>query len=149
MIHFYTDEAVPMPRLRRRIVRFWLEEVARSYGREVGELSYQFCNDERILEVNREFLQHDYYTDIITFDDSHGSVVSGDLLISLDTVRSNAQMLGVPYAEELHRVLVHGLLHLCGLGDKTKTEAQIMRQAEDKALEVLGCMTGEGKRLFV
>ena len=79
----------------------------------MGEVGYLFCDDEKILQVNREFLQHDYYTDIITFDYCEGNVINGDIVISLDTVRSNAQMLGKGYEEELHRVIIHGILHLC------------------------------------
>lgn len=137
-----------MPHLRRLIVKRWLEAVANSYDRQIGELCYQFCDDERILEVNREFLQHDYYTDIITFDNTEDKVVSGDMIISLDTVRSNAKLVGVTYAEELHRVIVHGLLHLCGLGDKTDAEEQAMRQAEDKALALLRELVGSGRKLL-
>lgn len=148
MISFYSEESVSMPRLRRLIVKSWLEAVARSYGKQIGELCYQFCDDERILEVNREFLQHDYYTDIITFDESEGDIVSGDMIISLDTVRSNAKLVGATYSEELHRVIVHGLLHLCGLGDKSEAEERAMRQAEDKALTLLIGLVGAGRRLL-
>lgn len=144
MISFYSEDNVSMPRLRRLIVKSWLEAVAGSYGKQIGELCYQFCDDERILEVNREFLQHDYYTDIITFDESQGNIVSGDMLISLDTVRSNAKLVGVTYGEELHRVIVHGLLHLCGLGDKSEAEEEAMRKAEDKALALLVELLGPG-----
>lgn len=137
-----------MPRLRRRIVKAWLREMAARYGRQIGELCYQFCDDERILEVNRQFLDHDYYTDIITFDECQGNTLSGDMLISLDTVRSNAETLGVAWAEELHRVMVHGLLHLSGLGDKTETEAAQMRQAEEDALARLRQLLPMGATLL-
>ena len=112
LIAYYTDEDVEEPRLRERVLRNWIREVAAGYDRRVGELCYQFCGDERILQTNQDFLDHDYYTDIITFDESEGDVISGDMLISLDTVRSNAELLGNEYAEELHRVIIHGVLHL-------------------------------------
>ncbi|MDO4692287.1 MAG: rRNA maturation RNase YbeY [Porphyromonadaceae bacterium] len=142
MIAFYTEEDVRLPRIPRRILKRWLTEVARSHGKHVGDLCYQFCSDERILQVNREFLDHDYYTDIITFDETVGDCISGDMLISLDTVASNAQQLGVALLDELYRVIVHGLLHLVGLGDKTEVEEQRMRAAEDKALHLLRQMIG-------
>ena len=116
----------------------WLDAVARSYGRRVGDINYIFVDDGEILRVNRQFLNHDYYTDIITFDNGTGSrVISGDLFISLDTVRSNADGLGVPYDQELHRVVIHGILHLCGLNDKGPGERELMEAAENRALALL------------
>ena len=134
MIAFYSYEDVEEPRLRKKLIRTWIEEVAESYDRRVGELCYQFCGDERILQTNQDFLDHDYYTDIITFDYSAGAVLAGDLYISLDTVRTNAEMLGKNYDDELHRVLVHGVLHLVGINDKGPGEREIMEAAEDAAL---------------
>ena len=148
MIAFYSDEDVEEPRLRKKLVRSWIEEVARSYDRKVGELCYQFCGDERILQTNQDFLDHDYYTDIITFDESEGDRIAGDLLISLDTVRSNAEQIGTDYAEELHRVIIHGVLHLCGLNDKTDEDEERMRQAEESALSLLRAELGEGESLL-
>lgn len=126
-----------MPPIREAEVKAWLHSVAERYGKRIGTLCYEFCTDERILAVNREFLDHDYYTDIITFDYTRGTRLGGDIVLSLDTVASNAEMLGTPYGEELHRVIVHGLLHLVGLKDKTDEDAQRMRSAEDEALELL------------
>jgi rRNA maturation RNase YbeY len=123
-----------MPQIRRRDTTAWIRRVAATYGRKVGEVGYLFCDDEKILEVNREYLQHDYYTDIITFDYDEGDEINGDLVISLDTVRSNAEQLGKPYDEELHRVIIHGILHLCGINDKGPGEREIMEAAEDRAL---------------
>ena len=97
----YSTENVKMPLLRRRDTSAWIRRVASGYGKRVGEVGYLFCDDEKILEVNREFLQHDYYTDIITFDYCEDDVLNGDIVISLDTVRSNAEMLGKDYDEEL------------------------------------------------
>ena len=99
-----------------------------------GEVGYLFCDDEKILEVNNEYLGHDYYTDIITFDYTTGSTISGDLFISLDTVRSNSEEQHTTYEEELHRVIIHGILHLCGINDKGPGEREIMEAAENKAL---------------
>jgi rRNA maturation RNase YbeY len=108
--------------------------VAATYGKKTGEIGYLFVGDEKILEVNREFLGHDYYTDIITFDYCEGDTLNGDLVISLDTVRSNAEKFQKPYDEELHRVIIHGILHLCGLHDKAPGEREQMEAAENRAL---------------
>ena len=96
-----------------------------------------FVDDERILETNRTYLGHDYYTDIITFDYDEGDTINGDLFISLDTVRTNAEKYNKPYEEELHRVIIHGILHLCGINDKGPGEREIMEAAENKALQML------------
>ncbi len=130
----YNTENVKMPAIRKRDTSAWIRRVAASYGKKVGEVGYLFCDDEKILEVNREFLKHDYYTDIITFDYCEGDTLNGDIVISLDTVRSNAQLLGKDYSEELHRVIIHGILHLCGQNDKAPGERELMEAAEDKAL---------------
>ncbi len=130
----YNTENVKMPAIRKRDTSAWIRRVAASYGKKVGEVGYLFCDDEKILEVNREFLKHDYYTDIITFDYCEGDTLNGDIVISLDTVRSNAQQLGKDYSEELHRVIIHGILHLCGQNDKAPGERELMEAAEDKAL---------------
>ena len=130
----YNNENIPFPKIRRRDTTAWIRRVAASYGKKVGEVGYLFCNDEKILEVNREFLQHDYYTDIITFDYCEDDTLNGDIVISLDTVRSNAEQLGKDYNEELHRVIIHGILHLCGQNDKGPGEREQMEAAEDRAL---------------
>ena len=123
-----------MPALKKRDTNAWIKAVAAQYGRKVGEIGYLFVNDEKILEVNKEYLGHDYYTDIITFDYDEGDVIHDDLVISLDTVRSNALLFGKTYNEELHRVIIHGILHLCGINDKGPGEREIMEAAENKAL---------------
>ncbi|MCQ2111996.1 MAG: rRNA maturation RNase YbeY [Bacteroidaceae bacterium] len=133
MISYQTD-GVALPQIRRREVTAWVKRVASTYGKKVGEIAYIFCNDDRIIEVNRQYLQHDYYTDIITFDYTTGSTISGDLFISLDTVRSNSEEQHTTYEEELHRVIIHGILHLCGINDKGPGEREIMEAAENKAL---------------
>ena len=130
----YNCENVKMPAIRRRDTSAWIKRVAESYGKRVGEVGYLFCDDEKILEVNKEYLQHDYYTDIITFDYCEDDVLNGDIVISLDTVQSNAEKLGKDYDEELHRVIIHGILHLCGLNDKGPGEREQMEAAENQAL---------------
>ena len=127
-------ERVELPSIDLAKIANWIEEVAKSHDRIVGSLTYIFCDDEKIIEVNRQFLQHDYYTDIITFDYSRGKRISGDMFISLDTVASNAEMLGVSYNTELHRVIIHGVLHLCGIDDKGEGEREIMEGFENEAL---------------
>ena len=134
MISYQTFN-VKMPPIRRRDVSAWVRRVAAGYGKRVGEVAYIFCDDEKILEVNRQYLNHDYYTDIITFDYCEDDTISGDLFISLDTVRSNAEAQGTPYDEELHRVIIHGILHLCGINDKGPGKRAIMEAAENKALQ--------------
>ena len=140
----YNAEGIKMPDIRRRQTTAWIRKVAATHGRKVGEIGYMFVDDERILEVNREYLGHDYYTDIITFDYDEGEVINGDLVISVDTVRSNAAKYGKSYAEELHRVIIHGVLHLCGINDKGPGEREIMEAEEDKALTLLRSMTLSG-----
>lgn len=137
----YNAEGIKMPDIRRRQTTAWIRKVAATHGRKVGEIGYMFVDDERILEVNREYLGHDYYTDIITFDYDEDEVINGDLVISVDTVRSNAAKYGKSYAEELHRVIIHGVLHLCGINDKGPGEREIMEAEEDKALALLRSMT--------
>lgn len=123
-----------MPKIKKRDTSAWIKVVAASYGRKVGEIGYLFVDDEKILEVNREYLGHDYYTDVITFDYDEDDTVSGDIVISLDTVRSNAELFGKTYEDELYRVIIHGILHLCGINDKGPGEREIMEAAENKAL---------------
>ncbi|MCH5181588.1 MAG: rRNA maturation RNase YbeY [Prevotellaceae bacterium] len=133
MISYQTIRA-KMPAIGRRDTTAWIRRVAASHGRRVGDVAYIFCDDAEILRVNREYLGHDYYTDIITFDYTEGDTLGGDLFISLDTVRSNAEALGVAYADELHRVIIHGILHLCGIDDKAPGARAVMEAAEDAAL---------------
>jgi rRNA maturation RNase YbeY len=136
MITYQTD-GVKLPNIKKRENNAWIKTVAAQYGKRVGDVAYIFCNDERILEVNREYLQHDYYTDIITFDYSEGDIVSGDLFISLDTVRTNAEQFDQDYERELYRVIIHGILHLCGINDKGPGERELMEAAENRALALL------------
>lgn len=133
----YNAEGVKMPKIRHRDTTAWIKRVAEAHGRKVGEIGYMFVNDEKILEVNRQYLGHDYYTDIITFDYDEGDVLNGDIVISLDTVRSNAEKFNKPYDDELHRVIIHGVLHLCGINDKGPGEREIMEANENAALAML------------
>lgn len=126
-----------MPKIKKRKTTAWIKAVVASYKRRLGDIGYMFVDDEKILEVNREYLGHDYYTDVITFDYDEDDVVSGDIVISLDTVRSNAELFGKEYDDELHRVIIHGILHLCGINDKGPGEREIMEDAENKALALL------------
>lgn len=126
-----------MPSLDTKLMSRWLKQIAAFHRRKLGNINYIFCSDKRILEVNIEYLGHDYYTDIITFDYDEGQRVSGDLFISLETVASNAEMLGIAYEEELLRVMAHGVLHLCGFKDKTEEDAANMRLREQEALALL------------
>lgn len=139
MIQFLTDR-VELPELmatRGKELETWLRKVAAGYGYRVGDLTYILCDDEKILEVNRQFLGHDYYTDVITFDYTTPSRLNGDIYISLDTVSSNAVEVGVTKDEELTRILVHGLLHLTGQADKTPETKAEMTRKENQALSLL------------
>lgn len=139
MIQFLTDR-VELPELiatRGKEIETWLRKVAAGYGYGVGDLTYILCDDEKILEVNRQFLGHDYYTDVITFDYTTPSRLNGDIYISLDTVSSNAAEVGVTGDEELTRILVHGLLHLTGQADKTPETKAEMTRKENQALSTI------------
>ena len=131
-------DGVTLPDIDLTSTGQWVEQVASLHDRILGPLTYIFCNDDKIIEVNRQFLQHDYYTDIITFDYSRGRRISGDMFISLDTVRSNAVAVGAPYNTELHRVIIHGVLHLCGINDKGPGEREVMEANENQALSLIG-----------
>lgn len=133
----YFEEDIKFPDIKKGKVSTWIKEVAATYNKRVGDISYIFCSDEKILEVNRQYLEHDYYTDIITFDYTTGDVISGDLFISLETVRTNSEKFNTPYNEELHRTIIHGILHLCGINDKGPGEREIMEANENNALAML------------
>lgn len=135
-IYFFAED-VEEPQLQTEPIQTWITEVATSAGFTVGELNYIFCSDEYLLEINRTHLQHDYYTDIITFDNSdEPNTLEGDIFISLDRVKDNARSLNVNYQEEFRRVIIHGVLHLLGQADKTEAEAKEMRRKEDACLSL-------------
>lgn len=131
----FNVQNTPLPSLDTAAVVQWLADVAQGYGKRLGDINYIFTDDETILAMNRQFIGHDYYTDHIGFDYCEGSILSGDIYISLDTVRTNAEIYAPSYAHELHRVIIHGLLHLVGLKDKTPAERSVMEAAENEALE--------------
>ncbi len=133
----FVADGVDMPAVDEGLMRRWIDAVARTFEKSVGDISYIFCNDEKIIDVNRKYLGHDYYTDIITFDYSRLHRISGDMFISLDTVKSNAESLGCDFSGELMRVIIHGVLHLCGVNDKGVGERAIMESCENKALALL------------
>lgn len=140
MIEF-AAQGVKMPDIDFQKISTWIEMVAASHSRRVGNLHYLFVNDEEILVANRQFVNHDYYTDIITFDYSRGDRIGGDIMISLETVESNAVKFSVTYFRELLRVIIHGVLHLVGINDKGPGEREIMEEAENHALSLYGKLT--------
>ena len=133
----YLAQQTELPIFNQLAVNEWIKQVARNHNRVVGPLTYIFCSDDRIIEVNRKFLNHDDFTDIITFDYSSHKRISGDMFISLDTVKSNAELFQRAYNEELMRVVIHGVLHLCGINDKGPGEREIMEAHENDALAIL------------
>jgi rRNA maturation RNase YbeY len=136
MAIIFHAEDVELPAIRKMSVKQWVKSVIVLYGKTLGSITYIFCTDEKILGINKVFLHHNYYTDIITFDYSEENKISGDLFISLDTVRSNSEKFDTAFQEELLRVMIHGVLHLCGLGDKSEMEQLHMREAENAALRL-------------
>ncbi|ALR32118.1 MULTISPECIES: rRNA maturation RNase YbeY [Chryseobacterium] len=131
MIQFFYEN---LPESVHADYKKWLEDIILSEGKKLGEINYIFCDDEYLLKVNQDYLQHDYYTDIITFDYVKGKTISGEIFVSLQRISDNASTLSREYEEELRRVLAHGILHLCGYKDKTEEEEQLMRSKEDHYL---------------
>ena len=136
MITYYSEE-IKIPVFPKRKISQWIKQVAGKFGKRVGDISYVFCSDSKIVEVNKEYLNHDYYTDIITFDYSENDVISGDIFISVDTVLTNAEKFGETFNNELYRVVIHGVLHLCGIDDKACGARAIMEGHENDALKML------------
>lgn len=118
----------------KQMIKSWITDICRQQNKGVGQIGYLFCSDAYLLEANIKYLNHDTYTDIITFDYVEGDVVSGDIMISVERVTANAEKYGVPFEQELHRVIIHGVLHLLGQGDKTDKDAAMMRKREEEAL---------------
>ena len=133
----YNINNVAKPDIDEAEVSAWVRQVAKKYDKIVGDVNYIFVDDETMLDINRRFIGHDYYTDHIGFDYSEGKALSGDIYISLDTVRTNAELYGATFDDELRRIIIHGLLHLCGLRDKSDEERAEMQQAEDEAIALL------------
>ena len=134
MIRYFTED-IDFPFKGKSVHSAWLKAVAEEEGRRLGQISVIFCSDPYLLEINRKYLGHDYYTDIITFDYSEGDTISGDLFISVDTVRSNAEYYSADFKDELDRVIVHGVLHLIGYDDHTDEQTAEMRARENHYLE--------------
>ena len=132
----YQAEDIKEPAIKKRAISAWIKKVAKIYNREIGDISYIFCSDAKILDVNKQYLNHDYYTDVITFDYSENNTISGDIFISLDTVKTNAENFATDPDEELKRVIIHGVLHLCGLKDKSEEDSKNMTQSENQALAI-------------
>jgi rRNA maturation RNase YbeY len=137
----YNSDDIKMPLFPRRKISRWIKQIAEIYGKRIGEVAYLFCSDAKILAVNKEFLNHDYYTDIITFDYTEGDILSGDIYISIEMVRMNADRYDVSFENELFRVIIHGILHLCGIDDKAPGARIIMEQRENEALELLEALS--------
>jgi len=136
MVEIHIEDIKEVPGINPEFLFAWFKQVAEVEQKELGDINVIFCSDEHLLEMNREHLDHDYYTDIITFDYSQDETVSGDLFISVDRVAENASDLSLTFVDELNRVCVHGLLHLCGYKDKTEADEQLMRSKEDQMLEL-------------
>lgn len=130
IINFYNKD-VKLRLNNKTQLKNWIKSCALSESKIVGEISVIFCSDEHILEINKEHLNHDYYTDIITFNYNSETNISGDLFISIDTVKDNAKALGIVFEKELYRVIIHGVLHLIGYNDKTRTQQKQIRKKED------------------
>ena len=141
MAIIYQAEEIRPPSFPKRKTTAWIKQIASQLKKKIGNISYVFCSDEYILQINKQYLNHDYYTDIITFDYSENNTISGDIFISLDTVKSNAEQFNTNYDDELRRVIIHGILHLCGINDKSPKEQKVMTQEENAALMAFNKMT--------
>ncbi|HCY40621.1 MAG TPA: rRNA maturation RNase YbeY [Prolixibacteraceae bacterium] len=133
----YCSEDVSVPKIKKRKISGWIKETIISEGKTPGEISFIFCSDNFLLEVNKQYLNHDYFTDIITFDYVENNVISGDIFISCDRVKENAKEFNAEFLNELSRIIIHGVLHLCGYKDKSKKDKFLMTQKEDFYLNVL------------
>ncbi|MDR2384175.1 MAG: rRNA maturation RNase YbeY [Tannerella sp.] len=136
MISYYAEN-IKIPKMPKRKISAWIKDIAAQNGKKTGEIAYIFCSDDRILEMNKQYLNHDYYTDVITFDYGEMDTISGDIFISMDTVASNAKKFNTTSENELYRVVIHGILHLCGFNDKSASDEIIMREKENEALRRL------------
>jgi rRNA maturation RNase YbeY len=134
MVLFHSETSFQLS--HKMMYKRWLAELAQSHGKQLGDVNYIFCDDDYLLQLNLQYLQHDTLTDIITFDYVEGTRLNGDIYISVERVRENAGIFGVTFEEELLRVIAHGLLHLCGFKDKSKSEAQEMRKQEELAMKL-------------
>ena len=140
MAIYFSSENIHFDLKGKMRVKRWITDIIKAQGKKVGDISYLFCDDAYLIEVNRSYLNHDTYTDIITFDYVEDNLISGDIMISVERVKENAQLFGSTFDQELHRVIIHGILHLLGQGDKTALEAAQMRKKEEAALAVWNSM---------
>lgn len=140
MAILFSTENIKFDLKEKMKVKRWISEIVKSQGKRVGDVNYLFCDDAYLIEVNRSYLDHDTYTDIITFDYVEGDRISGDILISVERVKENAATFHATFEQELHRVIIHGVLHLLGQGDKSEAEAKVMRSREDAALALWNTM---------
>lgn len=134
-ILFHHEDVKPL-KIQKQLLKNWIKSVILSEGKKLGDVNYIFCSDEYLLEVNKQYLDHDYYTDIITFDYVEGERISGDIFVSVDRVKENAGQFGVSFDIELRRILVHGVLHLIGFPDKEPDEKKLMTSKEDQYLAI-------------
>lgn len=132
----FHNEDVKSPKIKKQLVKNWIKSVIASEGKQLGNVNYIFCSDEYLLQVNKQYLNHDYYTDIITFDYVDEGLISGDIFVSVDRIEENGKQYGSGFDAELRRILVHGILHLIGFGDKTPQEKKIMTGKEDQYLAI-------------
>ncbi len=128
MIHFFYENT---SEIIEENIKPWIEKIIITEEKRLGVINYIFCDDEYLLKINQDFLQHDYYTDIITFDSVRGKTISGEIFVSLQRIKDNASLISKNYEEETRRVIAHGILHLCGYKDKTEEEQKTMRAKED------------------
>lgn len=136
MIRFFAEN-ISFNLKNRRKIKYWITGAITGENKIVGEINFVFCSDDYLLDMNKKYLSHDYFTDVITFDFCAGDKISGDIFISIDSVRSNLAKYKQSFANELHRVMIHGILHLCSYGDSTKSEIALMRSKENTYLEKL------------
>ena len=139
MINYFNEE-IQLPKLKRRIYSKWIKSIIIEYGFTLGEINYIFCSDKYLLQINKQYLNHDYFTDIITFNYNIEKFVSSDIYISIETVAKNADYYNVTFDNELNRVMIHGILHLLGFDDKTEDEKIVMKEKEDEALDLLSLL---------
>jgi rRNA maturation RNase YbeY len=132
----YFNEDIAFPKVKKRITSNWIKQVISIEEKRVGDISFIFCSDEYLLDVNRKYLNHDYFTDIITFDDVEGDVINGDIFISVDRVKENSKEFATSFDDEVHRILIHGVLHLLGYKDKAKNDKNLMTEKEDLYLKL-------------
>ena len=132
----YFNEDIAFPKVKRRITSNWIKQVISIEEKRVGDISFIFCSDEYLLDVNRKYLNHDYFTDIITFDDVEGNLINGDIFISVDRVKENSIEFETSFDNEIHRILIHGVLHLLGYKDKAKKDKIVMTEKEDFYLKL-------------